>query len=105
MSAKYVARSTAVAARRLGNEMIIMSAPDSTLFSLNEVGTTIWLAADGHTPLSEIVEQRICTEFDVELETAYTEALEFVAQLAQHGVLIIRDQPITEDATAGGANS
>jgi Coenzyme PQQ synthesis protein D (PqqD) len=94
MSMKYIARSSAVAARRLGNEMIIMSAPDSKLFSLNEVGTAIWLAADGRTTLSEIVENHICAEFDIAPERAYAEAAEFVEQLARHGVLVSHDQPI-----------
>ena len=52
MSGKlYVARSTAIAARSLGDETMVMSAADSTLFTLNEVATMIWQAADGATPL------------------------------------------------------
>ena len=70
MSEKYVSRSRAVAARELGGEMIIMSATDSTLFSLSEVATIIWRAADGRTPLSEIVERGVCAEFDVPFDTA-----------------------------------
>jgi cephalosporin-C deacetylase-like acetyl esterase len=46
--------------------VIIMSAHDSTLFSLNEVATVIWQAVDGVTPLAETVEGRVCAEFDVE---------------------------------------
>jgi len=42
MSPLYIARSTAVAARSLDGEMMIMSARDSTLFTLNPVGTAIW---------------------------------------------------------------
>ena len=57
MNSKYIARSSAIAARKLGDEMIIMSALNSTLFTLNPVATVIWQAADGRTPLSEIVVQ------------------------------------------------
>ena len=39
MSALYIARSTEIAARVLGGEMMIMSARDSTLFNLNDVAT------------------------------------------------------------------
>jgi len=49
---KYIARSSAIAARLIGGEMMIMSAVDSTFFTLNEVATLIWQAADGRTPLS-----------------------------------------------------
>ena len=48
MAETYIARSTAIAARILGGEMMIMSALDSTFFTLNEVATVIWQAADGH---------------------------------------------------------
>jgi hypothetical protein len=96
MSAKYIARSGSVAARELAGEMIIMSATDSTLFSLNETATVIWQAADGRTPLSQIVESRVCREFDVELEEAYKDASELVDQLATHGILLVSDAPIRD---------
>ena len=53
--AKYIAKSSAIASRMLGGEMMIMSAVDSTFFTLNPVASVIWQAADGCTPLSEIV--------------------------------------------------
>ena len=96
MSAKYIARSALVAARELAGEMIIMSATDSTLFSLNETATVIWQAADGCTPLSQIVESRVCREFEVELEEAYKDAVELVDQLATHGILLVSDAPIRD---------
>jgi hypothetical protein len=96
----YIARSTAIAARMLGGEMMIMSAVDSTFFTLNEVGTVIWQAADGHTPLSEIVQVRICEEFEIEPDVAQRDAEEFVNELSHHGILLVSDQPIL-DAKAG----
>ena len=59
MNPVYLTRSKQVAARMLGGEMMIMSARDSTLFNLNDVGTVIWQAADGRTSLDEIV-ARLC---------------------------------------------
>lgn len=101
MSGKYILRSRAIAARLLGDEMMIMSSSDSTLFSLNGVGTTIWQAADGQTPLSEIVRNRICADFDVDPETAYRDAEEFVDSLAQHGILKVSDEPIDNPPAQG----
>lgn len=101
MTEKYISRSTSVAARLLGDEMMIMSAPDSTLFSLNGTATLIWQAADGHTPLSQIVKERVCTEFDVDLETAYRDAEQFVEMLVQHGILTVSDQPVEEQTLTG----
>jgi len=74
--------------------MMIMSAADSTFFTLNEVATTIWQAADGHTPLAEIIARKVCEEFDVDLRQAETDAEHFVAELSKHGILLVSDQPI-----------
>ncbi|HVO82388.1 MAG TPA: PqqD family protein [Terriglobales bacterium] len=94
MTERYIARSTAIAARMLGGEMMVMSAVDSTFFTLNEVATAIWQAADGHTPLSEIVARNICAQFDVEPEVARRDADQFVDALAQHGILLVSDHPL-----------
>jgi hypothetical protein len=97
MSPVYIARSKQVAARMLGGEMMIMSAPDSTLFSLNETASAIWQAADGATPLGEIVERAVCSEFDVPPDEALKDAEDFVRELAGHGILLISDQPISQE--------
>jgi Coenzyme PQQ synthesis protein D (PqqD) len=105
MSDKYILRSTAIAARTLGDETIIMSALDSTLFSLSEVGTVIWQSADGRTSLSQIVMGKICEEFDVAPQTAYEDALAFVEELSQHGILRVLDTPVSEAGATGAENS
>lgn len=96
MTTKYIAHSSAIAARKLGDEMVIMSAVDSTLFTLNPVATAIWEAADGRTPLSEIVATSVCAEYDVQPEIAYSDAEALVNELVGHGILLLSDQPIAE---------
>jgi hypothetical protein len=96
MSEQYIARSSAIAARMLGGEMMVMSAVDSTFFTLNEVASVIWQAADGHTPLSEIVEHRVCKEFDVVPEIAHRDAEQFVRDLTLHGILLVSDHPFSD---------
>ena len=100
MSSMYVARTSEVAARMLGGEMMIMSARDSTLFSLNETASAIWQAADGRTPLAEIVQRTLCAEYEVAPEEALKHAEELVLQLATHGILRISDQPISDQPIA-----
>jgi Coenzyme PQQ synthesis protein D (PqqD) len=73
-----------------------MSAVDSTFFTLHEVATVAWQAADGCTPLAEIVERRVCGEFEVEPDVARRDAEQFVSELSQHGILLVSDQPIPE---------
>jgi hypothetical protein len=102
MSKLYVARSPRVAARSLGGEMMIMSGRDSTLFTLNQTASILWQAADGTTPLEEIVEQKICSEFEVEPSEALQDAETLARELAGHQILEISEQPIPPASPAFG---
>jgi hypothetical protein len=98
MNDQYLLRSTAVAARKLGGEMMVMSAIDAGLFSLNPIATAIWEAADGVTPLREIVERKICPDYDVEPEIALADARSLVDELSKRGILVVSDQPMAARA-------
>ena len=74
--------------------MMIMSGADSSLFSLNSTATILWQAADGVSPLSDIVERRICSVFDVDPAIALRDAEELVDDLARHGILVLADAPM-----------
>jgi hypothetical protein len=87
MTDMFVARSERVAARKVAGEMVILCADDSSLYVLNGVGTAVWEAADGRTPLSAIVDDIICREYDVDRESARRDVDEFVNALASHGLL------------------
>jgi len=80
----------------LGGEMMIMSAADSTFFTLNDVATAIWQAADGKTSLADIVDRHVCPAFDVTPAQAGADAEQFVSDLAEYGILIVADHPITD---------
>ena len=99
MSNLYVARSPRVAARSLDGEMMIMSGRDSTLFTLNKTATILWQAADGSTPLEQIVQEKICVEFQVEPDEALRDAETLARDLASHGILQISDEPILRGAS------
>jgi hypothetical protein len=85
-----IRRAERLAARKVGGEMVILSADDSSLFVLNEVGTAIWDSADGPTSLESIVDN-VCREFDVDRETALQDVSEFVDALATAGVFSMAD--------------
>lgn len=102
MSRLYLTRNPRAAARSLDGEMMIMSGHDSTLFTLNKTATILWQSADGATPLDEIVERRICSEFEVEPAEALHDAESLARELASHNILQISDEPIPErNSTAG----
>jgi hypothetical protein len=102
MSKLYVSRNPKVAARALDGEMMIMSGRDSTLFTLNKTATIIWQAADGATPLEEIVKQKICPEFEVEPAQALQDAETMARELAGHGILNVSEAPIVAGSSAAG---
>ena len=93
---RYIARATNVAARMIGGEVMIMSGLDSSLFSLNATASVLWQAADGVTPLSAIVEDCICTAFEVDPAEALRDAEEIAEALAGHGILRLSDSPLPD---------
>ncbi|MDE2407360.1 MAG: PqqD family protein [Xanthomonadaceae bacterium] len=97
----YILRSANVAARRIGNELMLMSASDSSLFSLNEIAALLWDAADGSTPLRQIVARDICPVFEIDEATALADANALVLALAEHGVLQVSDHPIDGNPVDG----
>ena len=93
MTEQFIAHAPALAYRMLGGETIVMSAGDSTLFSLDEIASFIWQRADGRTALTSIVHD-ICDQYDVTPEVAQRDAEEFVTQLAARGLLVLSDRAI-----------
>ena len=59
MAEKYISKSSAIAARLLGDEMMIMSAVDSTFFTLDEVATVIY-KQPRRTPLHRLLTRFAC---------------------------------------------
>lgn len=104
MTDLYIARGPRLAARVLASETVILKADDSGLYVLNEVGTLLWGAADGTTPLATIVERVICPQFDVDEASALQDATEFVRELGSHNILSVSDRPMTGPDTAPPAD-
>ena len=92
MPERYLARNPQTAWRVYDGEAVILLAEDSTLNTLNAVGTLIWEASDGETPVSAIV-ARICDEFDVEREQVQQDAAAFIEKLCRRTLLIASETP------------
>jgi hypothetical protein len=88
MSETYPTQSPRTAWRVYDGEAVILCPDNSTLNTLNAVGTRIWESADGNTPMSAIV-ARICEEFDVNREQAERDTAAFIATLHDRGLLTI----------------
>lgn len=96
----FLLRSDNVAARRIGDELMIMFARDSSLFSLNETAALLWDAADGRTPLAEIVAREICPRYEVDAATALRDATELARGLAERGILQVCERPFADAGDA-----
>jgi hypothetical protein len=92
MTEQFVARNPRVAWRVWDGEAVILLPEDSSLNTLNAVGTVIWEAADGATPLSAVIRQ-ICDTFDVELPQAERDATGFVETLRQRSLVTVSERP------------
>ena len=88
----YPEQNPRAAWRVYEGEVVIVSPEDSTLHTLNPVGTLIWEAADGRTALATIV-ARVCEAFEVDGATAARDAAAFVDQLCRRGLLTVLDAP------------
>jgi hypothetical protein len=92
MPEHYVARNPQAAWRVYDGEAVILLAQDSTLNTLNPVGTFIWQAADGKAPFSTVV-SRICQEFDVDPVEARRDAAAFIEKLSRRGLVSLSETP------------
>ena len=90
MSDRYLTQNPKTAWRVYDGEAVVLHPDDSMLNTLNAVGTLIWEAADGKTPVSAIV-ARISEEFDVKPERAERDVAAFIEKLCQRGLLIVSD--------------
>ena len=90
MADRYLIQNPQAAWRVYDGEAVIISPDDSTLNTLNAVGTLIWEAADGKTPVSAIV-ARISEEFDVEADQAERDSGAFIEKLCQRGLLLVSE--------------
>lgn len=102
MNEIVVTRGERLAARRVAGEMVILSADDSSLYVLNELGALLWEAADGRTTLRQIVETVVCPEFEVDADTALVDAMDFLQQLEAFGIVSLSGSPALPSAAGIG---
>jgi hypothetical protein len=62
-----------------------------SIYTLNEVGATVWNLIDGTTTVNAIV-SAVAREFDVNTQQAKADVLEFMTSLAEAGLI----QPAAE---------
>lgn len=87
---KYPIRNPDTAFSKVEEEAVIVEPEDGLINVLNPVGARIWELADGSKRLCEIV-KIIYSEFDVEQRQAQNDAIEFIFDLVDKELILLRD--------------
>ena len=94
----YPCRSDDIVWRLIDGEVVILTADGHEIHTLNKVGSAIWELTDGTRNLKEIITQ-ICERFDVSIEEAQADVLDFAKQLMDKKIL-----QITNTEAGGGSD-
>ena len=81
-----VQRQKDVAWRMIDGEAVIITPADSTMHTLNDVGTRIWELMTGTRTLREVAGV-LCAEFEVDKDRAEKDTLWFAECLAKKGLI------------------
>jgi PqqD family protein of HPr-rel-A system len=73
----------------LDGEAVLLHVKTGQYFTLNQSGTRIWQLIEQHGSL-EAVKHALCSEFDVDGDTAEADIAELVARLENNGLLTAR---------------
>jgi hypothetical protein len=79
-------RQKDVAWRMIDGEAVIITPADSTMHTLNDVGTRIWELLTGTRSLREVAGV-LCTEFEVDKDRAEKDTLWFAECLSKKGLI------------------
>ena len=88
---KYFIKDKDLVTRDIAGETIIVPVRSNvgdldSIYTLNEVGTTIWGLIDGRKDVQKIID-KICSKYEISAEEAEQDILEFIEQLKETGVI------------------
>ena len=86
-----------VISRVVSNETILVNPPMGEVKVLNEVGTRIWSLVDGRISIREIA-NLICLEYQIGLEDAQDDIIEFIEQLVERNAITLSDVPMRRES-------
>lgn len=89
---QYPHASPGIVGQVLNDEAVLLRPQSGKVSVLNEVAARIWQLADGTRSIGEIAGV-ITKEFQVDLDQAQADTLEFIGVMIQKGVLVAGDTP------------
>ncbi len=75
--------------KEIGDEIILVSEKENLIHTINGVGAVIWRSIDGSKNLRVIVDD-ICTEFDVNRDSAEKDLFLFISELEKNGIITLK---------------
>ncbi len=82
-----IAQSARTASRVIDGRAVVVVIDEQRLHTLNPVGTYVWDRADGRS-IAAIVDELV-REFEVDIDRATSDVLQFVEQLVRAGAIDI----------------
>ena len=82
-----LSRSVDALAQEVDDETVIMDLASEAYYGLNETGTHVWNALDGHTALSSIVDGLV-ERYDVSREVLMEDCINLLSALLDVGLVI-----------------
>ena len=72
--------------RMIEEEAVLVDIEKGEVIQLDQVGARIWEAIDGSVRVSGIIDA-VCSEFEVDKDTATVDVLEFLNELSERGAI------------------
>ena len=88
----FIRQNPDTPARTIDGEALVITPEDSRLHTLNETATYIWDRADGSRTL-EAIAAEMADAFEVDPATLRAEAVAFVEDAVQRGLMVVSDRP------------
>ncbi len=92
-----VVASTDQVSCQLGDEVVLLNLKDGAYYGLDTCGATVWEMIKTPIKVSELRDALLST-FDVEDEQCTSDLLGLLEQLAQHGLVEIREVEVADGA-------
>ena len=80
--------ATQVIDRVVDDETLVIHLPSGNYFSLNAVGTQVWISIDGKRTVRELAEI-VSAEYDADLERVQVDVLNLINDLASEGLVLV----------------
>ena len=81
-----VSKKKSIPWRMIEEEAVLVDIDKGEVIQLDEVGARIWENIDGSATVSGIIDA-VCSEFEVDKDTATADVLEFLNELSDRGAI------------------